>query len=104
MEKHTVKGILGSYWNLTHAPEISNSDKFSDYYVPPVKVEKSVEYTGPNQSTPVAHAFFSPNAPGYIVFLGGDIPLWVANTNAGTGRKVLVVKNSYGNAFAPYLL
>ena len=104
MEKHTVKGILGSYWNLTHAPEISNSDKLSDYYVPPVKVEKSLAYTGPNQSSPVPHAFFSPNAPGYIVFLGGDLPLLVAHTAAGTGRKVLVVKNSYGNAFAPYLL
>jgi hypothetical protein len=52
----------------------------------------------------VAQPFFAEKSRGYIVFLGGDIPLLVSNTSAGTGRTALVVKNSYGNAFAPYLL
>ena len=104
MDKHIAPGILGSYWNLTRAPEIEAADKFTEYYIPPVKVLSSFEYAGPDQKTPVAWSFFSPKSPGYLIFLGGDLPLMVANTNAGTGKKVLLVKNSYGNAFAPYLL
>lgn len=103
-DKRSVAGVAGSFWSLTQAPELRQADKVSDYYVPTTVTFKSTQYVGPEQKTPAPHEFFAEKSRGYIVFLGGDIPLLVGTTNAGTGRTALVVKNSYGNAFAPYLL
>ena len=44
----------------------------------------------------------SPNS--YSVFLQGDFPLIEVDTGIHNGRKILVVKESYGNAFAPFLI
>lgn len=103
-DKRSVAGVAGSFWSLTQAPELRQADKVSDYYVPTTVTVKSTQYVGPEQKTPAPHEFFAEKSRGYIVFLGGDVPLLVGTTNAGTGRTALVVKNSYGNAFAPYLL
>ncbi len=103
-DKRSVPGVAGSYWSLTQAPELRHADKESYYYVPKTVTFDGTQYTGPQQKIPVPQPFFAEKSRGYIVFLGGDIPLMASNTNAGTGRTALVVKNSYGNAFAPYLL
>ena len=102
--KRSVPGVAGSFWSLTQAPELRNADKESYYYVPTTVTFDGTQYAGPQQKTPMPQPFFAEKSRGYIVFLGGDIPLLVSNTSAGTGRTALVVKNSYGNAFAPYLL
>ena len=39
----------------------------------------------------------------YQVFFGGNHPLIEIQTSAGTGRKLLVFKDSYANALLPYL-
>lgn len=103
-DKRSVPGVAGSFWSLTQAPELRNADKESYYYVPTTVTFDGTQYSGPQQRTPSPQSFFAEKSRGYIVFLGGDIPLLVSNTSAGTGRTALVVKNSYGNAFAPYLL
>jgi hypothetical protein len=103
-DKRSVPGVAGSFWSLTQAPELRHADKESFYYVPKTVTFDGTQFTGPQQKTPVPQPFFAEKSRGYIVFLGGDIPLLASNTNAGTGRTALVVKNSYGNAFAPYLL
>ena len=40
----------------------------------------------------------------YAVFFGGNYGLIQAQTNAGTGRRILVIKDSYAHCFAPFLL
>ncbi len=40
----------------------------------------------------------------YMVFLGGDRPICrIVNPGAANGRKLLILKESYGNAFTPFL-
>ncbi len=39
----------------------------------------------------------------YGVFLGGDTPLLVTDNKDGNGKKIAVVKESYGNAFSPFI-
>ena len=39
----------------------------------------------------------------YGVFLGGDTPLLVTKNENGNGKKIAVVKESYGNAFSPFI-
>ncbi len=40
----------------------------------------------------------------YAVFFGGNYGLIQAQTNAGTGRRILLIKDSYSHCFAPFLL
>lgn len=40
----------------------------------------------------------------YTVFFGGNYPLVQIATSAGTGKHLLVLKDSYANCFVPYLL
>jgi len=43
------------------------------------------------------------NARNYGVFLGGDYPLMRIDSDVKNGRKLLIIKNSFGNALAPYM-
>ena len=38
------------------------------------------------------------------MFLGGDLPLIRIDTGVKNGRKILMVKESFGNCFAPFLV
>ncbi len=40
----------------------------------------------------------------YMAFMSGDQPLIHVSTDVGNGKSVLVLKESYGNAFCPYLI
>lgn len=40
----------------------------------------------------------------YSTFIGGDNPLTKYTTGTKNGRKCVIVKNSYGNAFSVYLV
>ena len=39
----------------------------------------------------------------YLVFIGGDFPLTHIITANKNGRKIFMIKDSYGNALAPFL-
>jgi hypothetical protein len=73
-----------------------------DYWLP------AVAYTGwRNRSlneAPRPATFIVERQKNYAVFLGGDDPQLTATTAVKNGRRALLVKNSYGNAFAPFLL
>lgn len=102
--RKTRPGAPGSLWRMTHDPGLEHADRDVDYFVPPVQVDRSVRFTGDEQKQPVEQPFFVDFERGYLVFFGSDWPVMVAQTQAGTGRRVMLVKNSYGNAFAGYLL
>ncbi len=40
----------------------------------------------------------------YIAFIGGDNPLTVFTTNVNNGKKIVIIKESFGNAFATWAL
>jgi hypothetical protein len=40
----------------------------------------------------------------YRVFISGDRPLGIIKTEVENGKKLLVIKDSYGNAMVPFLL
>jgi hypothetical protein len=69
--------------------------------VPPATAElRSVPRTGLARVVPL----FRERSTGYGVFLGGDSPIVRGRTSTRNGRRVILVKNSYGNAFAPHLV
>jgi hypothetical protein len=39
----------------------------------------------------------------YNIFMGGDVPHAAITTSVKNGRTAVIIKNSYGNAFIPWL-
>ncbi|MDR0838213.1 MAG: hypothetical protein LBN99_01065 [Oscillospiraceae bacterium] len=90
-EKHSAPGFLGYLYNREPSPGIA-ADTIEWY-----------EYPGLVPSQPI---FYPPEAGGkvtYGVFLGGDHAEYVIETGSGGGKTAVVIKDSYANAFIPWL-
>lgn len=109
MEKINYKKLnsfLGTLYNQTQDRTLRENPDYVEYpnFTQPMAVYRYVKnqpYT-PYESTLMAEYATGTNS--YSVFLHGDFPLTQINTEVGNGRKALVVKESFGNAFAPYLV
>ena len=101
----TEGSIEGYYGSLTNYVDTSlvNVDTVH-YYTMDADTSTSVfdEYGGNEQPTRLFHDY-AEGVNAYGVFLGGDSPLMVCRNQDGNGRKIAVVKESYGNAFSPYI-
>lgn len=102
--RHDVTTGPGSLYRMTGARTLRDADPTIEVRVPPVDVVSVQSYVGERQDRPVPSRLFDERIHAYGTFLRGDAPLVVLRGAAGTGRVALVVKNSYGNAFAPLLL
>jgi hypothetical protein len=105
LEKKSHPSVLGSLHRVTQAKALREHPEAVDYWLP------SVEYLAQRwrslDEAPRAARFIVEREKNYATFLGGDDPLLVATTQAATNepeRHLLLVKNSYGNALAPFLL
>ena len=106
MEHQQIDGFLGTFYSQTHDSQLAQTPGFVEYFVPPVQTTTTRYQTGA-PFTPIDSSIFASYATGgqntYSVFLHGDFPLTHIQTDNRTGRKILLVKESYGNAFAPFL-
>lgn len=106
MEHQQIDGFLGTFYSQTHDSQLAQTPDFVEYFVPPVQTTTTRYQTGA-PFTPIDSSIFASYATGgqntYSVFLHGDFPLTHIQTDNRTGRKILLVKESYGNAFAPFL-
>ncbi len=105
-ETLTKEGFVGSLYTYTNDITLKNSPEIFTYYKP--KSEYTTYYydyktleskgTGP---------LFYENVSGgncYGMFLGADALHTKIVTELNTGRKICVFKESYGNAFIPFLV
>ena len=97
-------GFLGSYAAFTQDASLRSAPDVVDHYDPPVTytATRYVDADATGSGRPAR--FVDPQLRGYLVFLGGDAPLLHATTDVKNGRRAVLVKNSFGNAFAPLLL
>jgi hypothetical protein len=104
MVKHTIPGFMGSLYSYTRSDALKNSVDYVNYFVIPNQTSETV-YRG--HGKPPAHArVYETTAKGgnaYSVFIGGDYPVTRIVSDVPGTRKILVIKDSYGNAFVPYL-
>ncbi|MDR2908804.1 MAG: hypothetical protein LBU86_02835 [Oscillospiraceae bacterium] len=103
-ETRRLTDFYGTMYTYTNDAQLAAD--YVDYYIMPVEAT-AVRYDKGDPYTPKEHSVWaeyavSPNS--YSVFLHGDYPLVHISTEANTGRKALIVKESYGNAFAPFLI
>jgi hypothetical protein len=96
------KGFLGSLYAMTQDSRLKDSKDSVEMFIPPVTTQSY--YFNDNLKKPFKTWLFAVKSYSYSAFLGGDHPLMRVDVPANqTGRKILVIKDSYGNAFAPYL-
>ena len=104
LNRKVIKGFLGTLYYYTLSPELKNNKDSVEYFKSPYET-KTVYYTK-NSTTPVKGNLYAESARGgnsYGVFLGGDFPLIKIVSSIKNNKKILVLKDSYGNAFVPYL-
>ena len=100
--KRTIKPYRGSLYRYTRETKNGKTVDEIDYWLP--NANASVERWSPEASKPAKGSLLHESSKGYGVFLGGDHALMVAKTSNHSGRRALLIKNSYGNPFAVYLV
>ena len=113
-EERVVHDYVGTMYAYSEDIVIKNNPEDFVYYVP-----KNVEYTTTyyeyqltdgkitGAAAPETGNFFIKYKDGssmaYCTFMGGDSKIVHVETNAGTDRSLLILKDSYGNALPGYL-
>ena len=106
-EVHKINGMLGYLFDRVNTPDITKNpdtvewydlDENEDIKVSSLKDGKDgafTEYEG---------KMYHDDKRGYNFFFGSDYPLLkLENTSLPDGKTIVVIKDSYANAFAPWL-
>jgi DHHW protein len=97
-------GFLGFLYRVSRAAALKSNPDSVRYYLFP---DSTNFYIGSNTIGYWAKShMYAEQASGdnsYSVFLQGDLPICKIETQHKNGRKIALVKESYGNAFAPFL-
>lgn len=103
-ETKSKDGYLGSLYNLTHSSKISVNPDVVTAYLPIVETTyRTSDGSHWSDGSVVNLKFFKESEQNYGVFLGGDSPLSVITTSVDNDQRILVIKDSYANAFIPFL-
>jgi len=98
-------GFLGFLYRVSRSAVLKNNPDSVRYYQFPDSLDfyigsSSIGYWA--KSKMYAEQVSGDNS--YSVFLQGDLPICKMETQHKNGRKIALVKESYGNAFAPFLI
>ena len=98
--------FLGSLYRYTKSSKLKNDPDFVEYFLPKVTSEgiafQNTAMTEGYKIQAVRTEVSSTNK--YLAFIQGDNPLVRFQTSLKNGRKVVVLKESFGNALVPFLL
>lgn len=106
-EKKEFANFQGSFYTSTKAQSLVEKPDMVVAYVP--MATNSLKYTTVNNKTVSYNiiadvSYFQPRNK-YSAFIGGDNPYTeIVNPNLKDGSSCLVIKESYGNAFVPFLV
>lgn len=96
-------GIVGSLYSYSKAQVLKDNPDTFTWYIP-TRNHTVTYYNVKNFTNPITDRTLFSGASGYIKFIYGDSYTTDIITNVGNGRKLLVFKDSYGNALAPFLV
>lgn len=104
-ESGSVEGFVGSLYAQTQEEVLKQNPDTVTYYFPHTKsVGEAFETTA--LTNPRSVKVVQPKVPAeyaYLCFIEGDNPILRFTTENKNGKSILMVKESYGNAFAPFL-
>ena len=102
LKEGRIEGYQGSL------AAISGVETLKDDYVTYYTSDKDIDTTlydgdGTNPRDYSLIHSYAEGANAYGVFLGGDTPILTTKNKQGNGKKIAVIKESYGNAFSPFI-
>ena len=105
-EKKKIDKFLGTFYSGSFDKNLQENPDFVEYYMPftPYNMINYRENGVDTYKGTMIYENISSISAGYLVFMGGDIPLSISTTDNNSGRSIIVFKESYGNAFVPFLL
>ncbi len=106
MEKRTLDNFLGTLYSQTQNSKMAGNPDHVDYYIMPTAY-KCYQYRKGSPDTAIRIPLYGEYAKSYnsySVFMHGDFPVTVINTEIKNDRRIAVVKESFGNAFIPFLV
>lgn len=99
----TYDGFLGYLYQLCGESCLAGQPDHIDLYEPGFPYTAALSDDG-ESFTEVAGVNSTDSSMGYSMYLWGDNPCFrIVNESLSTGRKLVLVKESYGNAVAPFL-
>lgn len=105
-ETKTIPNFLGTLYSQTQDIGLKNNPDHVDYFLSDTQYT-AYQYRRGEPYTPYQiplHAEYATGANSYSVYLHGDYPLIKVTTEHKNGRKIMVVKESFGNAFSTFLI
>lgn len=110
--RHEIPGYVGTMYRFSGDISVKNAPETFVYYTP-----DSIQYTttyityntsGLNitgEQAPSKGKFFLPfkGASSYCTFMGGDTKITKVETSTKNGRRLIILKDSFGNAIPGYL-
>ncbi len=105
LETGKITDFVGSLYKTSNASVLKKNPDFVEYFKTRVDVEATVyddsKMENGKKVFVVARAVNSDNK--YLAFIGGDQPLEKIVTSNKNGKKILVIKESFGNALVPFI-
>lgn len=106
LQSGKIEDFVGSMYRYTNAEVLKNNPDTLEYFLP--RREASGEYYDDATMKDGHHLTIVSTKVGadnkYLAFIQGDTPLSKIVTDQKNGKKILVIKDSYGNALAPFLV
>jgi hypothetical protein len=104
MTRKVISRFLGTLYFYTLSQELKKNIDSVEYFKVPVETKAFCIKKGSNTEQGCKlYAEYAKGSNAYGVFLGGDYPLMRITSSVKSNKKALILKDSYGNAFAPYL-
>ncbi len=107
-EKVTKTGFVGTLYNFSNDIVLKENPEDFVYYKPQNVTYTTDYYQMDSMENPTRDEFFYEYKDGsphmYGTFMGGDDRIAHVHTNVGNGRKLVIFKDSYGNAFSSFMI
>lgn len=101
-----IDGFVGTMYTYTSAQILADNPDYVEYFYP-LSEATGMIYTDATMANGRSMRIITEtvsNRNKYLAFLEGDNPLEKITTSNKNGKKIAIVKESYGNAFAPFLI
>ena len=113
-DKRVVRRFVGTMYAYSKDIAVKNAPEDFVYYVPRTNfstnyivfsLDKEFKMTGSRawNNAPFFFRFNDGSGGAYSTFMGGDAKITRVKTGVGNGRRMLIIKDSYGNAVPGYL-
>ncbi|WP_396209280.1 DHHW family protein [Flavobacterium sp.] len=99
-----INNFLGTLYYYTRSEDLKKNKDYVEYFKIPNRTKATYfDEKLISEKRTLLYAEYARGGNSYGVFLGGDYPLMHIKSDVKNGQKILIIKDSYGNAFAPFL-